>query len=254
MKKIWEKTKKSVTVVKAKVEDTLNIKETEEDPEFKAKSDQLAFMVNHAQSIIAAINNYQVAAEKLAANATVVANAYSSAFTADDAPIKENADNFKNATDEFAGLINNLVKKRIPQQVVQPLVNVTNEITSLRNIERKRYKNKALLNQAEAKLKAAREKCKNVSQAEEIAAHRRAKYTKYHNEYISGVSTLYGKRNETFGASLNAFQFYIVETQEEMKKRIQSQLSSFPYSQLQGQIPSMTVIDPTPEQPAAPTA
>ncbi|OHT05789.1 hypothetical protein TRFO_26387 [Tritrichomonas foetus] len=250
MKKIWEKTKKTATVAKAKVEDTLKKGEAEEDPDFKVKVEQLTFMTQKANAILTAINNYKSVAQKLSVDATVVASAYSDAFTPEDSPYKQNADQFKTAADDFSTIINNLVESRIPQQVIQPLVNVTNEITRLRLIEKKRYKNRALLNQAEAHLKTAREKCKNVSQAEEAAAHRRAKYTKYHNEFITGVSTLYEKRGETFGASLNAFQFYVVETTEELKKRIASQLASFPYTQLQGQIPSMTVIDPVPEQPA----
>lgn len=241
MKKIWDKAVKNVTIVKAKAQETVFGDKKEDDPDFKTRSEQLKSIEQHAHSTIQAIATFNISLQKLSVDSFKVVSQFSSSFNDDDVPYKERADSLKAGVDEMQILINNLVQNRIPQQVIEPLQNVLHEIELIRSIEKKRMKNKILLDEAEKDLKYAEEKNKNVAEVEEIVAHRRAKYTKYNNDFLNRVAVLHDKKDETFGSSLTAFQFYIIETNRQIAEQIRSKMASLPYQELQGQIPSMTV-------------
>jgi hypothetical protein len=224
-----------------KIEDKVNLGRVEETSIFVTKTEKLTEIEGQLTALLSAITVFLADVRRIGTSFPTVAAAFAAPLAATEDTIHDHSVQFKDCADSVAQLIDNAVRAHIPEQVVTPLQEISNEIVRLKHIREKRYKNRVLLAAVTQKLARARAKGKDVAALEEEETSRRRKFDRRTEQYYSGVGQLATRQAELFGRVMQAFQFYTLEMIEQLQVRVSSKMLSFPYSQMQGTMPSITV-------------
>jgi hypothetical protein len=240
-RRLWGKGVESFRVGLQKIEDKVNLGRLEESPIFVAKTEKLNEIEGQLTSLLSAITVFLADIRRIDASFPAVASAFAAPLSGGEDAVHDHSVHFKSCTASVAQLIDNAVRAHIPEQVVTPLQEISNEIVQLKHIREKRYKNHVLLTAATQKLERARAKGKDVSALEAEETSRRMKFDRRTEQYYFGVGQLAARQAELFGQIMHAFQFYTLEMIEQLEKRVSNKMLSFPYCQMQGTIPSITI-------------
>jgi hypothetical protein len=224
-----------------KIEDKVNLGRVEEPQVFIGKTEKLNEIEAQLTALLSAITVFLADIRRIGTSFPVVATAFAAPFASNEDALHDHSLQFKACAESVAQLLDNLVRAHIPEQVVMPLQEISNEIVRLKHIREKRYKNRVLLAAATQKLERARLKGKDATALEAEETSRREKFTRRTEQYYFGVGQIAARQAELFGQVMHAFQFYTLEMIEQLEKKVSNKMLSFPYSQMQGTIPSITV-------------
>lgn len=231
MQKLWEKTKKGVTLGLNTAMTFTGIKEEDEVPEFLERKNQLETMQSNAKALVQLFEGLGTCTQKLASTTKVCADVLSESFTEADSPYYENATTTKSVAESCQQNADTLAQAKFPTYCIGPLNDLLQQIEQLKKIMDKRRKNRVLMQSQK----------KNPEQA----AVREAKYNRYHTAFINGVDTLESKRAAVFGGVFNAYQYYMQDLIRSTKSQITASMEAFPYQAVQAPIPAITAAPPT---------
>ncbi|OHT08241.1 hypothetical protein TRFO_23225 [Tritrichomonas foetus] len=219
MKKLWEKTKKSVTVGVAKMDEKFSHKSIDDDPEFVLHEGKLSEVDKAFSTVNQSINELNSIIKRNGIVLATLGDALLSSI-----PEENSKRNFAVASQLLGKNVKTLTENAfnyyIPTHVLQPLTKAIDQVRNLKRIKEKCKKNRILLTQEEKKLKEARAKDHEISKHEENVQKRQDKYTKYHGEFIAGVAEIYENRSTICVEVYTAAIYYLGDIFRLIQKEI----------------------------------
>lgn len=224
MKKFLDKTKKSITVGVARLDEKISDKKVDDGPEFDEKMQQF-------KEYEEAIKGFQKAAATLTQSVRnfgdtliVSSESFNKAVKENDS-IKPLSQNAQSMADTIKIYYNNASAYYIPTYVIAPINEQLDKIREIKKLIDKRKDNQILLKQEQDKLKTAREKNQNVQKHEESTEQRLQKFNSLHNQVLTEIANLYSSRLETYQTIFSSLVFY------------QSELMSLTLSNISASVP-----------------
>jgi hypothetical protein len=241
MKGLWKSVKQTTTIAIGK----LSSDPSDEDPEYRSKSDTLLLIDQNTSQLLKTLHLYRETLERHAASRLEVSTAFAKAFTEQERPHFDEAATLQTSATEYSAACTNVHQTHIPAFCIRELNDFREHIRALKEIKSVRKDNRILMQNEERKFKEAQEKhAKDVAHREARFNEHKTEYERVHADFLAGVERLAREKAEVFGRVFYRFQAFQIDLAEMEQRTVVAPCARLSLAAVRDELPrAMSKLD-----------
>lgn len=229
MKKFLTKASESITVGLGVALDKTGAKKITEDEMVIELGDKVKVYAGKASHLLSELNSFFKSFSGYLSAQNSASTSFADCFINDE--VNRNFSSEGKEVTEIHMKYGSNYKAYFNQFISAPLEALIQENEDLKKLASKRREQLILLKDAEKKLQKLRNENKDYASTEEDCAHKRAKFTSTHNNFIANANKYIEKANTVFAEVYEAYQYYNIQFAQLSAQSYNNRLSDFPMAE-----------------------